>query len=339
MSLFRPRRAQAKAVDYVLGFGRVVASRVEGAAKAVLLSIRGLEGDVDEDHEDSEGEGIWSALGLVGRPKKTVRANEASGTNPAGYCEVIGGRFGDSFAPMGCRDLRINAKVNPKEGQLFFAQYGGGFLSLEDASDGRGTLATLYAPHLSADGTTEKANALMLDPAQGACALVQQDGSALTLTADGAVMKSVGGSFVEVNDQQVKLSAPNVFAYTGSFILYVPNENNTQAHAISVENSDGSMTLLHRTGASIFMNSVGQIVMKSPLGGTVLTLDEDGLFLNGNLKVQGSALFGVGPPGAGQFAIGPTLAAIPTVPVPLSAVLRGITGVSGAPSLSAFVYS
>lgn len=335
-----PRRPwRDRAADFVITTARVMRVAVEGARKAVLVDLRGVETGEDEKEnlsETSESEPLYGALGVVATPRRAVRREKATGLDPEGYTEVVAARLGDSVQPIAARDLRLNEKVTPAEGRMYFVQYGGGFLSLEDASDGRGTSVTLYAPHLNADGSTEKAGAIAIDPAQGTIALVQQDGAAFTLSPDGAITRSkTGAAFTALTEEEFKVSAPRTFVYTGSFLLYVPNSSNTAAHAISVDEADGSISIVCRDG-SAFMMKDGATTIKSPLGTAFITVRDGEVAINGTLKVNGSVHLGVG---VGGLQIAPTLEAIPPVPVPTNAILHGLFGNAGVASAIAFVHA
>jgi hypothetical protein len=276
----RPRVA-----DLAIGIGRIVASRLEGTKKAVLLAVRALEGDDDEGNEESADEGFFGQAGIVMRPREPVAEADATGLDPQGYAEVIGARWVDAFTPIASRDLRLNARVNPKVGEVCLSGYGGGFLSVADAADLRGSIVTLYAP-------VEKANLLYLDPDAGACGLVQQDGAGIFATSEGVTIKNVAGDgFIDLNSDQCKITGQTVFVSCGSFVLYVPNALGTEAHAITVDDSDGSLSIIHRSGAAILMGSDGALTLRSKTGAAVMTITDDGVFINGSLKVLGTGVF------------------------------------------------
>jgi hypothetical protein len=112
--------------------------------------------------------------------------------------------------PLAARDLRLNARVNPKEGEVTVVQYGGGFISLADASDGNGTQVVIYAPALKSDGTVDKAHAMVFDPeaSNQSVSLVHALGMALLMTADKDVIikNAAGDAYLQVGDDGVTLN-------------------------------------------------------------------------------------------------------------------------------------
>lgn len=319
---FKARPPLGMGIDAFLSLGRIVSAAVSGARKAVLAQVRGVERSEDDpkDGESSSDEPMFGQVGVVVRPRSSTSSTAATGLNPEGYAEIVGARFGDRFAPIAGRDLRLNMRVNPSEGEVDLVGYGGGFLSLADAADLRGTTAVLYAPRLDSSGAVEKANAIALDPDQGSISIVQQDGTAFVLTETGAITRSpTGAAFVELSDNQHKVSAPAAFTYTGSWQVYVPNAAQTQAHTVLVDDSTGSIQIIHRTGAAIVFNDAGDIVFRTKTG-RLMTFNDDGLFLDGTLKVRGSGFFG-----------NPL-----EWNVPKSAVLTGLLGIQGVPSTTLF---
>lgn len=317
--IFRQPSDRAYAADIVIGFGRIVAAALSGAHKAVMVSIRAAEGTADDAPTEDSEEPLYGQLGVVARPRRAVAPEQATGLDPEGYTEIVGVRSGDSVTPIGTRDLRLNARVNPTEGEIDIVQYGGGFIGLRAASDGRGTEVTIYAPHLASDGSVEKAGVISMDPVGGNVLVAAQDGAAIALTPESATIKSpAGDTFVEASDEQLKVSAPRSFTRAGSWQVYVPNADNTQAHNLIVDNELNTIQLAHRSGAGIVFTPAGDIVFRSASGLVSLTLNDQGVFLNGNLKVQGKGFFG-----------NPLLWAAPT-----STVIIGLTGMYGTPSAS-----
>lgn len=187
--------------DFAFGWARIVASSLGDKARDVLIDLAGI-GDADgEPFEQSKQESLFGALGVVARPK----APDATGT-----AEVITARTSDGLQPLAARDLRLNAKVNPKEGEVTVVQYGGGFVSLADASDSKGTQIVIYAPSLKDDGSVDKAHAVVLDPASAnqSISLVHALGMALLMTADKDVIikNAAGDAYLQVGDGGITLN-------------------------------------------------------------------------------------------------------------------------------------
>jgi hypothetical protein len=219
-------------------------------------------------------------LGIVSRPKRSVKPGEATPRNPAGYTEVVAARLGDAFTPIGMRDLRLNRRVNPKEGETCHVHYNGGFLSLAPSSSDEGTQVVLYAPKLGADGEPERAHVIVMDPDTSSITIAQADGSALALTDTSAVLRSPGGSFIETNDNEIKATAPRTFIHTGSFQVYVPNASGSLAHTIVVDDSTGSIQIVHRSGSGMSFNDDGSIVIRTPGGKSIQLSDAEGLVID-----------------------------------------------------------
>jgi hypothetical protein len=310
--------ARARVADFAFGFRRVLASKVMGAAKAIVVALEGVKGEDDDEanKERSEDTSFFGALGLVARPLPNVEAKDATPTNPEGYAEVICARFGDEDLPICHRDLRLCAKLNPQEGEIALVQYGGGFLSLRPASDGLGTQASLYVPRLKSDGSVEMAHGLFVDPTDGgSLSMLHGGGAGFFLTADGAMVKNhAGDAFVDLNETQARLSAPTMFVSTGSFFVYINGD--LGSHVLFMDASDDSIAIAHRMGQAVTMASDGSIAIKSPSGSVSLVVTDTEVIINGNLKVQGKGFFG-----------NPALWASPS-----SSVLVGISGMAGIPS-------
>ncbi len=181
--------------DLALTHARVIASQVKGTLKAVLVNLSGIGDKLDDTSGDgSTEEPLFGQLGVVARPKAPTSA---------GYTEVIAAKTGDGLQPIAARDLRLNKRVNPVEGEVDVVHYNGGFLSMKDSSSGTGTTAVLYAPRLSSDAPVE-AHALILDPGTegGSVSLVHALGMALLMTPQRAVIikNKDGDAYIEIND-------------------------------------------------------------------------------------------------------------------------------------------
>jgi hypothetical protein len=187
--------------DFAFSFARIVASSLGSKARDVLIDLSGISDEDTEPLEASKQESLFGALGVVARPK----APDATGT-----AEVITARMADGLQPLAARDLRLNAKVNPKEGEVTVVQYGGGFISLADASDGKGTQVVIYSPALKGDGSVDKAHAVVLDPASTnqSISLVHALGMALLMTADKDVIikNAAGDTYLQVGDGGITLN-------------------------------------------------------------------------------------------------------------------------------------
>lgn len=175
--------------NWTIAHARAAASRVLGTAKAVLVNLESLVGDSSTD------EAFFGTLGVVARPKGPVAQKDATGLNPKGECEVICVKNEDGLQPIAARDLRINARTNPVEGEVVLAGYDGGFVSIKTASNGQGSQLVMLAPALNGSGTITTSHALVMDPGtQNAVSLVHRSGHGLILTSAGnAIVKNAAG--------------------------------------------------------------------------------------------------------------------------------------------------
>lgn len=192
----------AELFDMLFARGRVMASRVAAGARAVLVNVTGVAQGMDPTTgEGSTGEALFGQIGIVARP----RAPSADG-----HAEVISARTGDGLQPIAGRDLRLNSRVNPADGEIDLVSYGGGFLSLADNADGKGTTAVLFAPALKTDGTVDKAHAVTLDTSAAnlSLSLVHALGMALLLTKEKSVIlkNAAGDAYLQIDDSGITLN-------------------------------------------------------------------------------------------------------------------------------------
>lgn len=203
--------------EMVIALGRIVATRVAGTANAVLANLAMMEATVDDtEAETSTDEPMYGPLGFYSRPDAPVSEGMGAGNRPEGQTEVVGLRMGDHVLPIGYRDLRISAKVNPKEGEVGLAQYRGGFISLKTNATDDGTDVCIYSVHNTALGVPDKAHCLSFDSttANSSVALVHSFGQSFCLTKEGHIVlaNKQGSGFVLVKDDTggVVVSAPAI---------------------------------------------------------------------------------------------------------------------------------
>lgn len=187
----------------VFAFARIAKSRVEGAARAVLMQIERRVDDGSTD--DSADEPSFGVLGSFGRPDEP---------SSDGECEALCTRIADGLRPIVVRDLRISSRVNPKVGDLGLAHYGGGYVSLGWDSDRTATVVTISGTHLSGDDVDE-AHFIQLDPSDAGNSVVicHRGGQNVTLNKSGAVTltSSDGNGTITVQDSNGPSGAqPNV---------------------------------------------------------------------------------------------------------------------------------
>jgi hypothetical protein len=196
--------------EMALGFGRALASQLQGASNAVLLSLKFLEDfDDPESGESSPAEPMYTGLGLYGRPLPPVSATAATLDSPEGECEVLAWKQEDRAYAFAYRDLRISAKANPAEGEVGIAQYQGGFISLAPNTDEDGTTITIYAPR-NVSGVATAASVITLDSTDGnqQITLMHEKGQSVCLTAEDKIvlMNKTGTAYIEINNDGIFLN-------------------------------------------------------------------------------------------------------------------------------------
>lgn len=190
--------------DLVLAFGRVLGSTVVEKGKSLLYSVRvfePLESVPDTEAECAPDQVVYGALGIISRPDPP---------DAGGATEVVIARTGDGAEPIASRDLRLNKRTNPKEGETLHVQYGGGFLSLKWNLDRAGTTIALLAPQLDGSGEISKSHVLSLDTqaAKPSVVLGHLLGHALIMNheKEAYLCSSNGQHMVGVSDDGVLIS-------------------------------------------------------------------------------------------------------------------------------------
>jgi hypothetical protein len=205
--------------DSLFSLVKIAASSLSAKAKAVLVNVRGSVTDPDDPTavEGSDGETLFGAIGVVARP----RAADASG-----YAEAYAIRRDDYLTPVSGRDLRLNARMNPIDGEIGIAHYDGGFMSLRDSDDGpkKGTQVVILSPLLKDDGTIDKSHSLTMDPSAGnsSVMLMHALGHGLMLTKDKqALLASANGqNWIGVSDSGLVLNG--TFNFNGAAVAGNP---------------------------------------------------------------------------------------------------------------------
>lgn len=179
--------------DFIATPYRLIKASVQGAKKAVLANLAGIGDGLDEtDGETVAQQPLYGQIGFYVRPDPP---------SSAGYAEIIGLKRQDGCAIVSGRDLRLNSKVNPSEGECGVVQYGGGFIALAHNDDGSGSAITgtttvIYAPKV-VSGSVEKAHAISLDTSTSnlSVSIVHANGMAVLLTQeDKLVLRNKDGS-------------------------------------------------------------------------------------------------------------------------------------------------
>lgn len=237
--------------DDVFARVKLTASSLSSTVKAVLANVRGFVTDPDDSTalEASDGESVWGVAGVICRP----RASDDAGT-----CEGYAIRTDDGFTPIATRDLRINARVNPIDGEIDIAHYDGGFISLRDSSDGpkKGTQIVVLAPALKDDGSVDKSHTIILDPSAGnsSVTILHALGNGLSLTKDGnAILMGKGGTnFISVGASEI--------LFNGVLSLYggVVAGDRTQAQPVALA-----------PAVTAFAQAVNDAVLDCQAGGSI----------------------------------------------------------------------
>lgn len=206
------------ALDAVAAFVKVVGSAIAGGEPVFnVKSIGGFGGfdgdDTDAQGEQSTGQFGYSALGIIGRPLPPEGAL---------FAEAAALRVDGGLAPVGWRDMRLHRALEPDEGQLAFAGYGGAVLShaMTDGNVGsrKANRATWYVPFaFDGAGVPQKAHTISIDPTPGSSSicLAHADGVFVTLTEDtgagpGVVIAVDGSTFLRMSAGELTLQAAKV---------------------------------------------------------------------------------------------------------------------------------
>lgn len=264
--------------ELLVAFGRIVSTSLEGAANAILADLRVLEDDAEapDDFDGSELEAMLLPPGYFCRPLEPDFDGPA--VEVPGECEVVALRAGDELVPVGFRDLRINAKTNPDEGELGIAHYGGGFASFKLTPNNDGTAIVLYSPR-----GTDGAHVISMDPDDGNSHVVilHEAGQSITLNADGLVVIASpdGANVLEVGDDSVKLNGAEV-RMVGSVVLGAETDPTVDLSVQALAKEDeldawigevnawiaATKTLLETTGLPVAGGGGGTAKAAGPVG-------------------------------------------------------------------------
>jgi hypothetical protein len=209
------------ALDFVLGFGRIVASSIEPKTGGILGQVLGIIGSLDPDEKDDElgetGEkqDLYNGLGILGNPlpPETIRGTKFA-------CDVVYAKRGDGMVPIAYKDLRLSKSfpAGLKKGSVAFAGYGGGFYSLDLTSGNSGSqkanIHVIYCPYsFNGSGVAGKAHSIILDPTSGneSVTITHGEGYQLALTAnDGLLALLSASTFMRAKPGEFLLQAPKI---------------------------------------------------------------------------------------------------------------------------------
>lgn len=201
-----------------MGFFDKVFARVTVAKSSLskqtgqpLYDLSGI--GFSDDPTDSRGESkdsqeAYGSGGVVFRPPPPDKSA------PDLFCEAIAARTSDGLVPVAFRDKRIIERINrgggvaPKEGQILYAGYGGGFLSFELVTTGTRDQAQLYIPYeRNGAGVPTKAHSITLGKdgtGKPLLSVVSGEGPRLILLDNkGTLYNAAGNAWVELGPDGV----------------------------------------------------------------------------------------------------------------------------------------
>lgn len=219
------------ALDFVIGFGKIVATSIEAKTGGILGQVAGMIGSLDPDETDdvlgetSEKEDLYGAGGVLFNPlpPETIRGQDFA-------CDVVYAKRGDSLVPIAYHDLRLS-KAFPnglKKGSVAVVGYGGGFYSLDltasNAGSQKASIHVLYCPYdFDSSGAPGKAHSIILDPTSGneSVSVTHGSGIQVSLTEAAGVMFNLSGSsWAQFKDGLALLQFPKIMlkgnVYLGS---------------------------------------------------------------------------------------------------------------------------
>ena len=187
--------------DLFLVAGRVVGTKVLGAARSVVSKLSLLVDETADDEPLYFGPIVW-------RPDPERSAANATPTLRQGAAEVWAVRTGDSVVPLAGRDLRQNAECNPADGSTVIPHYGGTTIDVRWNADRTGSLLTVYAPRKNGAGVAVAAHSVTIDTAETTSSVVVQhaSGSTIALDKDGNILLAVGATLFQVKSDGIVIN-------------------------------------------------------------------------------------------------------------------------------------
>jgi hypothetical protein len=170
-------------------------------ARTIVANLLGI-GD-----EESVGEPIYGALGVVHRPLPP---------DDKAHAEAVAIRVGDSLIPMAWRDVRLDAVASDfAVGETGFVGYGGGSyrtgLTATPSGDQRATVHTIRAPYEFADGIASKEHVIRIDPTPGSetITVLHGDGHKVTLGPETILLEN-GDATAELSPTLFRVDAQTI---------------------------------------------------------------------------------------------------------------------------------
>jgi hypothetical protein len=197
--------------DQVFARATVVKSNLSKQTGQPLYDLSGVgfsDDPSDSRGESKDGQEVFSSGGVVFRPPPPDKSA------PDLFCEAIAARTSDGLVPLVFRDKRIIERINrgggvaPKEGQILYAGYGGGFLSFELVTNGTRDQTQLYIPYeRNGAGVPTKAHAITLGKdgtGKALVSVVSGEGPRLILLDNkGTLYNAAGNAWVELGPDGV----------------------------------------------------------------------------------------------------------------------------------------
>jgi hypothetical protein len=206
--------------DRAFGRMKIVATKLGGALKTILVSLVGYTTDTSGTSETAKDVPLHGALGVVVRPRPP---------DATGGPDVVVGRTDDDVVVLSALDRRLSAaRQNLAEGSVNLVGYGQAFVGIDDANAGHGSVVTIYVPYAftGPNNAPTKAHVFTLDTTTGneSVSLVHSSGAALMFTPDGNVVvkNPAGDAFLQVGPNgvtfngQIKARTSAVVGDTGS---------------------------------------------------------------------------------------------------------------------------
>lgn len=209
------------ALDFVLGFGKVLKTSIEASTGAVLSQVASSVGslhpkDTDEnigevaDKQDTYGAGVTFFRPLPAE-KKAGKTFD---------CDTVFIKTSDGLVPIAHRDLRLDKAFpnGPKEGSGGLRGYGGGFITLDLTAGNSGSqkanILVMYCPYeFDGSGVPAKAHAIILDPTAGneSISITHGEGYQLALTKNDGLLAVLDAlTFMRAKPGEFLLQAPKI---------------------------------------------------------------------------------------------------------------------------------
>lgn len=184
--------------------GPLTTATIKGSTVVNGILLLAPEVFADDDvRDDSSGEPVFGALGIVARPLDP---------DADGAAEAVCARSSDGLPVLALRDVRLEtaAAVGLEKGTIRLCGYRGIQLSMSVAPSGTGSIATLYVPFAhDGDGVPTKGHVLTLDPTTDSeqIRIAHANGCSIALTDDAVTINGPDGStFASVDNDGLTLS-------------------------------------------------------------------------------------------------------------------------------------